>query len=122
MFYRKPIAPGTAAIFGSVSADDVATAVREVLRASPEPDAALVRIEPRDVRFVAASDNRQAADSAPDRIKALGRWEVEIAVHGSQQQHGADAARSALAAAAASAIGGGVPFIRKTVVVQAQEG
>ncbi|CAK7268233.1 hypothetical protein SEPCBS119000_002956 [Sporothrix epigloea] len=89
VFYRKPISAEGEAIFGSVSADDVATSLREVLQASGEEDALLVRVEPRDVKFVVpeAEPKQQDGDeqsSTVDRIKALGRWEVEIVVHGSQ--------------------------------------
>ncbi|CAK7216725.1 hypothetical protein SBRCBS47491_002925 [Sporothrix bragantina] len=93
IFYRKPISADNAAIFGSVSADDVAATLREVLQASGEEDALLMRVEPRDVRFVvpdaaaATPEQQQGAEdeqsSTVDRIKALGRWEVDIVVRGS---------------------------------------
>ncbi len=54
-----------------MSADDVAAAIRERLRGDAE--AGLIRVEGRDVRFVGLEDGA-------DRVKTLGRWEVEIAV------------------------------------------
>ncbi|CAK7238480.1 hypothetical protein SEUCBS140593_010731 [Sporothrix eucalyptigena] len=91
VFYRKPISADTMAIFGSVSADDVATTLREVLQGSGDEDALLVRVEPRDVRFIlpeAATSQVTSGEvdqvSTVDRIKELGRWEVDILVRGSQ--------------------------------------
>ncbi|CAK7210521.1 hypothetical protein SCUCBS95973_000811 [Sporothrix curviconia] len=116
IFYRKPISADNAAIFGSVSADDVAATLREVLQASGEEDALLVRVEPRDVRFVvaeAAPKEQQASGvedeqaSTVDRIKALGRWEVDIVVRGS---HGTTSAETR-----------NVEPVRKTVEVVATQ-
>lgn len=62
-----------------------------MLQASGDEDALLVRVEPRDVKFIVTEatspldGNEQS--STVDRIKALGRWEVEIAVHGSQNSN-----------------------------------
>ncbi|OAA53786.1 Ribosomal protein L9 [Niveomyces insectorum RCEF 264] len=87
-FYRKPITSSAdnTAIFGSVSADDVVATVRAVLHAAAaradNKDAALVRVEPRDVRFVVPADAESSGNVAADRVKALGRWEVEIAARG----------------------------------------
>ncbi|TPX17485.1 uncharacterized protein E0L32_003128 [Thyridium curvatum] len=59
------------AIFGSVSTHDVAATVRQILaRADPEAGAVAV-VEARDVKFVGLEDG-------VDRVKALGRWEVDI--------------------------------------------
>ncbi|CAK7270633.1 hypothetical protein SEPCBS57363_004201 [Sporothrix epigloea] len=91
VFYRKPILADGAAIFGSVSAEDVVTALREVLQASGDEDALLVRVEPRDVKFIVTEATSlldgDEQSSTVDRIKALGRWEVEIVVHGSQNSN-----------------------------------
>ncbi|EPE09233.1 ribosomal protein l9 rnase h1 [Ophiostoma piceae UAMH 11346] len=144
-FFRKPISADAQGIFGSVSSDDVATALREVLRGSQDDeDVMLLRIEARDVHFIiptdeapaptptptptqapAPTESSAAAPAAPeseetstaDRIKSLGRWEVEITVRGS----GVGSDSLASTAGSATLGGSGVPPIRRTVIVKAQE-
>ncbi|KAK3362830.1 hypothetical protein B0T25DRAFT_575513 [Lasiosphaeria hispida] len=62
------------AIFGSVSVTDVANHIKELLMADLE--ASRISLGPENIRFVGLPDNN-------DRIKALGRWEVNILVDGS---------------------------------------
>ena len=144
-FFRKPISADAQGIFGSVSSDDVATALREVLRGSQDDeDVMLLHIEARDVRFIIPTDEAPAPAPAPaqtptatatepsaaapatpeseetstaDRIKSLGRWEVEITVRGS----GVGSDSLAGTAGSATVGGSGVPPIRRTVLVKAQE-
>ncbi|KAL1910390.1 hypothetical protein Sste5344_003639 [Sporothrix stenoceras] len=118
IFYRKPISSETSAIFGSVSADDVANMVREVLLASQDEEAMLVRVEPRDVHFIVPeSQKTEEGDSAStvDRIKALGRWEVDIVVRGSQGSN--EPARRTRAAQEAAAAASSSVTVRKIVEV-----
>ncbi|KAL2020161.1 hypothetical protein VTK56DRAFT_8685 [Thermocarpiscus australiensis] len=94
-FYRKPIpapAPPTRpnisplvaaaaetghdsstplAIFGSVSATDIVGHIKGLLAADAE--GSRIVLEPENIRFVGLEENA-------DRIKTLGRWEVEISV------------------------------------------
>lgn len=128
MFYRKPISTETSSIFGSVSADDVANTLREILLSSQDEEAMLVRVEPRDVRFVVSVDAKanesqkgeDGAVSTVDRIKALGRWEVDIIVRGS---HGSnEPARRTHAAQEAAVAASSSVTVRKIVeVIAAQE-
>jgi len=73
---QPPPPPGTAlegdaaALFGSVSTEDIALKIRELTRQS---EASQVRVGGRDVRFV-------GLDSAVDRVKTLGRWEIDISL------------------------------------------
>ncbi|KJR84067.1 uncharacterized protein SPSK_09689 [Sporothrix schenckii 1099-18] len=125
VFYRKPISTDTSAIFGSVSADDIANTLREVLQRSHDEEAALVRVEPRDVHFVVSmgteSKQRHQGDDehAPttDRVKALGRWEVNIVVRGNSSE----AARRVYAAEEATTSGGKSVTVRKIVEVVATQ-
>ncbi len=99
MFYRKPIPapapppparsvsplvssasadaahdPNTPlAIYGSVSATDIVGHVKGLL--AGDPHGSRIVLEPEDVRFLGLADDA-------DRIKALGRWRVEIASGG----------------------------------------
>ena len=63
--------PKPSALFGSVSAEDVAAEIRTLLRADDE--ASRIRVDARDVRFF-------GVDEGADRVKTLGRWAIEIAV------------------------------------------
>lgn len=72
------------AIFGSVSTTDIAAAVRELLVADPE--AARIMLDGRDVRFVG-----MPKEDGADRVKMLGRWEVEIIPRG--EAHGLEPVR-----------------------------
>lgn len=58
-------------MFGSVSAEDVAAEIRSLL--SGDAEAGLVRVDARDIKWVGVADGA-------DRIKTLGRWDIEIAV------------------------------------------
>lgn len=88
--------PADTAIFGSVSTTDVLLAVRSDLALDPE--ASRIPLDARAVRFV-------GLEEGVDRVKTLGRWEVEIAVPG------------------ASKFTPEVQFVRRTVeVVPAEEG
>ncbi|EFW99060.1 hypothetical protein CMQ_4912 [Grosmannia clavigera kw1407] len=91
VFARRPITAASTAIFGSVSADDVATALRAALHAVDDgssDETGRLRVEGRDVRFVVDGEafgdaaSSSEAEATADRVKALGRWEVEIAVRG----------------------------------------
>ncbi len=57
------------AVFGSVSAEDIAASIRQLL--GKDPEASLIRVEGRDVRFI---------EDGVERIKTLGRSEIEIVV------------------------------------------
>ncbi|EOO02434.1 putative fructose-bisphosphate aldolase protein [Phaeoacremonium minimum UCRPA7] len=61
------------AIFGSVSTTDIAAAIKEIL--VHDTEAARIMLDGRDVRFVGMEDGA-------DRVKMLGRWEVEIIPRG----------------------------------------
>ena len=61
------------AIFGSVSTTDIAAAIKEIL--VNDTEAARIMLDGRDVRFVGMEDGA-------DRVKMLGRWEVEIIPRG----------------------------------------
>ncbi|KAK0730569.1 hypothetical protein B0H67DRAFT_639057 [Lasiosphaeris hirsuta] len=73
---KTPESPerNTLAIFGSVSVTDVVNHVKKLLMADLE--ASRISLGPENIRFVGLLDNS-------DRVKALGRWEVEISVDGS---------------------------------------
>jgi hypothetical protein len=64
--------PGTP-IFGSVSTTDIVTVIREHL--AQDPEASRLTLDTSGVRFV-------GPDSGLDRVKALGKWEIEIAIPG----------------------------------------
>jgi len=67
-----PLPANTATgIFGSVSASDVVQHIKELV--SAEPELASLQLAPEHVRFLGLEDGS-------DRLKALGRWEVEISV------------------------------------------
>lgn len=78
-----------------------------------------MHIEARDVRFVVAdAEGASQDDNAPtvDRIKALGRWEVDIVARGAQGKNDtASVTRSDLAKNA-------VPVRKIVEVVAAEEG
>ena len=61
------------AIYGSVSATDIVGHVKGLL--AGDPHGSRIVLEPEDVRFLGLADDA-------DRIKALGRWRVEIASGG----------------------------------------
>jgi len=73
-------------IFGSVSTTDIVNYIRGIL--SSEPDTAYFSLEPADIHFLGLEDG-------VDRLKALGRWEVEISVSGSALGQG-DSPREAV--------------------------
>ncbi|KAK1769485.1 putative fructose-bisphosphate aldolase [Phialemonium atrogriseum] len=89
-------APSPLAIFGSVSLTDVVAAVRNLLITDPE--ASRIVLGPEHVRFVGLGEG-------VDRVKSLGRWEVEIY----------------LAAVGAAGRDSGVEPVRKVVEVLAGE-
>ncbi|KAJ9157360.1 hypothetical protein NKR23_g736 [Pleurostoma richardsiae] len=64
------------AIYGSVSANDVAALIRDRLLRSGDAEAARITLDGAHVRFVGLED------AGADRVKALGRWEVEILAGG----------------------------------------
>jgi hypothetical protein len=78
-FQRSPISipaaePSTTlevALFGSVSTEDIALEVRQLLLKDLETS--LVRIESRDIQII-------GMEAVQDRVKTLGRWEVDIRV------------------------------------------
>ncbi len=76
MFVEDPaIANAPVAVFGSVSPEDVALRIRELLHSSSGVEGAearLIRVEARDVRSL--------QDGPDNKIKTLGRFEAEIAV------------------------------------------
>lgn len=59
------------AIFGSVSATDLVAHIKGLLVADPE--GSRIVLGPERIRFVGLGEDA-------DRIKALGRWEVDISV------------------------------------------
>ncbi|KAK1757566.1 hypothetical protein QBC47DRAFT_376380 [Echria macrotheca] len=86
-FARKPVTPSispliqassgdpSGAIFGSVTTLDVANEIKRLL--GSELDASPLLLGPDDIRFV-------DLEEGSDRIKALGRWAVDIAVQDQQ--------------------------------------
>lgn len=69
------------AIFGSVSASDVATAMKAVLATNDE--AARVVFGEEDVRFVNVKDENGKTGET-DRVKYLGDYQVEVRVKGAE--------------------------------------
>lgn len=67
-----PPANTATGIFGSVSASDVVQQIKELM--SAEPQLASLQLAPEHIRFL-------GLDEGSDRLKALGRWEVEISVN-----------------------------------------
>ena len=68
---QDPAESDSAALFGSVSTEDVAVEIRSILQADQE--AGLVRVDARDVKFLGVGEGA-------DRVKTLGRWNIEIVV------------------------------------------
>jgi hypothetical protein len=64
------------AIFGSVSTKDILGKIKSAL--SADPDASRAGIEAHDLRFV-------DLEEGVDRVKTLGRWEVEISLGEDQE-------------------------------------
>lgn len=71
---EKQQEPVQGAIFGSVSTTDIANTIRELMAADPE--GSRISLDPRDIRFV-------TEDDGVDRVKSLGRWEIDITPGGS---------------------------------------
>jgi ribosomal protein L9 len=61
----------TLAIFGSVSTTDIANHIKGLL--VEDTEASRISLEPGSIRFVGLEEHT-------DRVKTLGRWEVEISV------------------------------------------
>jgi hypothetical protein len=68
---KSGAAQNTQGIFGSVSATDIVNEIKKVLMADVE--ASRIPLEPENIRFV-------GVEGETDRLKALGRWEVEISI------------------------------------------
>ncbi|KAK3941820.1 hypothetical protein QBC46DRAFT_381511 [Diplogelasinospora grovesii] len=68
---KSGAAQNTQGIFGSVSATDIVNEIKKVLMADVE--ASRIPLEPENIRFV-------GVEGEADRLKALGRWEVEISI------------------------------------------
>ena len=62
----------TPAIFGSVSTTDIITSIKELL--TTDPEASRITIGPENIRLLGLED-------AADRVKTLGRWDIEISVN-----------------------------------------
>jgi hypothetical protein len=61
------------AIYGSVSATDIVGHIKTLL--AGDADGSRIVLEPENIRFLGLAEEA-------DRVKALGRWEVEISVGG----------------------------------------
>ena len=70
--------PAPVAIYGSVSTQDVISAVKAVL--ASDNDGVRVVLGPEDVSFVQATQSEDRSDT--DRVKALGEFKVAITVKG----------------------------------------
>lgn len=66
------------AIYGSVSTQDVVSAIKAVLASDNE--SIRVVLGPEDVSFVHATESEGSSDA--DRVKTLGEFEVAITVKG----------------------------------------
>lgn len=71
---KSPEPDAPLAIFGSVSATDIVAHIKGLL--VEDAEGSRIALEPESIRFVGLEEET-------DRIKALGRWDIEISVGGS---------------------------------------